>query len=272
MNCRDVLSMIRDYMDGELNEADAKGLQKHCTRCASCNARVEAERELKFAIRTKVRSGPSPPGLAELICRDVRKVARGSERRSGRRTIVLSRRQVTGMIAGVVIVVALGVFTTIEQLKGPGEGKKATSRLTIELVDDHIRYLSSNEPAEFVSSNRREAEQWFTRHLDIAVTLPRFDAQALVLRGGRLCYVLDRRVALLFYGRGEQTLSLFVMDASGLDFHGMVLVDLAHAECATENYKGYKVLSWRREGLLYALVGGDRNDGLVKLVSGAYEE
>ncbi len=271
MNCVDVLAVIRDYTDGELNEADAKWVETHCASCASCAASMEAERELKFAIRTKVRSGPSPPGLVERICRDVRKMARGSERRWGRGGIVLSRRQVAGMIAGGLIVGALGVFTAMERLKGPGEVKKETSRLTVELVDDHIRYLSSHEPPGFVSSNRSEVEQWFTKRLDIAVTLPRFDEQALVLRGGQLCYILDRRVALLFYGRGEQTLSLFVMDASGLDFHGMVPLDLAHAECATESYKGYTVVSWRQKGLLYALVGDGQTDRLVELVSGAYE-
>ncbi len=272
MNCRDVLSVVRDYTDGELNDADAKQVETHCASCASCTTRMEAERELKAVIRANVRSEPSPPGLVEHICRDLRDVAKGSERRSGRGRIVLSRRQLVGMIAGAVIVVTLGLYTAIEQLQGPGKAKKATSRLTVELVDDHIRYLSSNEPTEFVSSNRLEAEEWFTKRLDIAVTLPRFDERALLLRGGRLCYVLDRRVALLFYGRGEQTLSLFVMDAGGLDFHGMVLVDLAHAECATENYKGYKVLSWRQEGMLYALVGHDQEDGLVEMVSKAYVE
>lgn len=271
MNCRDVFPMIRDYTDGELNEAAAKQVETHCCECASCATRVEAEQELKLAIRNKVRSVQTPPGLAALICRELRSVAKHSERRPDGRGIVLSRRQVAGMSVGLLIVLALGALTVRQQSADSDEWKNAPSRLTIELVDDHIRYLSSNEPTDFVSSNRREAEQWFTNRLDIAVTLPRFDESALVLRGGRLCYVLDRRVALLFYNRGEQPLSLFVMDASGLGFQGMTVLERTHAECATQRYKGYKVVSWRREGLLYAAVTNDRDDGLVELISGAYE-
>lgn len=79
-------------------------------------------------------------------------------------------------------------------------------------------------------------------------------------------------MALLFYRRGAERLSLFVMSAAGLDFHGMALVDLPHTECATESYKGYKVLGWKRQGLLFALVTDDRDDGLEALVAGVYRK
>lgn len=262
MTCREAEHLLRDYADHELEEAQVAPLEAHLSGCDACRARLGTERDLKLVIRARGRPGPAPAGLAAAISREVRAEAGSSTIRPQlrRRRFVLA-----GVAAGLLVAAAAtAVWTALspEPRSGP--------RLTVELVNDHIRYLTARDTAQVATADPREAETWFSSRLDFALSLPRFDAEDVRLTGGRQCYVLDRRVALLFYTRGAQQLSLFVMDASGLDFHGMSPVGKAHAECATESYKGFKVVGWKQRGLLFALVADEGQDGLVDLVARTY--
>lgn len=270
MTCRDVLPLIRDYVDRELSSDDAGRIEAHVSDCRPCAERVEEERDLKLAIRERVKPGPAPAGLADVIARQVRKQSGGDNRAASRplRGVVLRAAAVT-VVA--ILFGGVGAWTWMNQ-SAKDERSRAASRLSAELVDDHIRYLSVTDAAEYVTASHEEAEGWFSSKLDVSLVLPNFDARNMTLSGVRLCYVLDRRVALLFYEWESQHLSLFAMSDSGLDFIGMDPVDLLNTECATETYKGYRVVCWKRAGLLYALICGQRNDGLIDLVAETYRQ
>lgn len=268
MTCGEALPVIRDHADRELDAATASALDAHLEACASCRRRLSAERELKLAVRAKVRPHHAPAGLAAAIAREVRE-----EARSGLPAPAPRRRRLLAAAALAIAAAALGaalVLTDGRPHPGrTGAGVARASPIATTLIDDHIRYLGQRGAEQLATRDPREAERWFASRLDIAVTLPFADREVLALTGGRLCYVLDRRVALLFYTHGTRRLSLFVMSASGLGFEGMDLVDLAHARCATETYKGFEVVCWMDRGLLYALVSERREAPLAGLVARA---
>lgn len=269
MTCRDVVPLIRDYVDRELAAQDAGRVKAHIAECSSCAGRAAEERDLKRAIRSRVKSGPAPAGLADVITRQIREQS-GHRNQTTRKPV---RRGVL-IAAGVAMAFLLGGVGTWIWVSQPKmeQRSRATSQLVAKLVDDHIRYLSVVDPAEYAASNRSEAEEWFSSKLDISLVLPEFDAQTMVMSGVRLCHVLDRRVGLLFYEREKQRLSLFVMSDSGLDFIGMDPADLSHAEHATETYKGYRVVCWKKAGLLYALVSEQRRNDLIDFVVETYRQ
>lgn len=272
MTCEEVLLHVRDYVDRELKLGDVERVEAHVAVCSACAERIAAERDLKCAIGAKIRLGPAPPGLAAAITHQIRAEAGIGNRTEGRPG-ALSRRVVPVLTAAACGLLAAGLLVALWLgLPWRRTGEERPSRLTAELIDDHIRYLAVEQPSELVTSDPAEAEQWFRSRLDVAVSLPRFKENTLALRGARLCYILDRRIALLGYERGTERLSLFVMDASGLDFQDMKQADVNHVECVTALFKGYKVLCWKRYGLLFAFVVDDGEDGLEALVADAYRQ
>ncbi len=268
MKCEEVLSLIRAYADRELDPGDFERVGAHIAQCAACSERLESERELKLAIRSRARVGPAPAALASEIKRAVRAKIGLSEKPSIGIGLSAERRRLVIVGAASFLLIVFAAFWLSSSWLHTSDSQMPPSRVAVEAVDDHIRYLATEGAPQVQTSDPAEAERWFAGQLDIALNLPRFKDSSVVLRGGRLCYLLERHVALMFYERGDERLSLFVMNPGGLDLPPeMELGDSSGGKLMTETHKGYKVVCWKRYGLLFALVGGG---ALEALVSSAY--
>jgi len=252
MTCEAVLPLLRDYVDRELDAAGAEAVERHLAECPSCAARVRSEGDLKLAIRTRARIGPAPAGLSAQVLRRLRQ-------EDGKPLRWWSQRRVI-MTAGTLAALAALAVGTLPWHEG------GRPRLVTELIDDHIRYLVSTVPAEEGTGDLDSAERWLEGQLDLAVPVPRFAPGGPHLLGARRCYVLDRRVALLFYELDGQRVSVFAMDDRGLDLAGMTRLDVPETECSMDSYKGYHVVGWKRAGLLFALVGRGDPEHLIEAV------
>lgn len=267
MNCETVLSLLRGYADRELDSFDAKHVGAHVSGCPECAKSLEAEQELKLAIRAKTRVGPAPAGLAAEIKRAVRsQIGVAKEAKRANRPVAWRRRLlVPGLaVTSLLLVAFVAIWIGSSQLRAP-DSRTLPSRLAMELVDDHIRYLAAEGASQIETNDPIRAEEWFAGRLDVAVSLPRFQEPSVILRGGRLCYVLERRVALLFYERGDERISLFVLSPGGLDLPRLDRGrdDMHNLAFASESFKGYSSRCWERYGLLFALVGRGDLDALV---------
>jgi anti-sigma factor (TIGR02949 family) len=251
MNCEKALPLLRDYTDGELMESQRPSVEAHLAECTECSRRVSAERELKALIRGRLRPKAAPDDLTRAVLAATTGRPRLRSWRSSRALI------------GAASACLLGAGIWMLASRGP-------SALAASVVDDHIRFLGEVDAAQIKTGVRIEAERWFSRQLDIFLPLPRFDGRALRLRGGRLCNVMDRRVALLFYEHEGRRASLFVMNGKGLDPGPMDVVAFPDPNTAIEIHKGFQVLCWKHEGLLYALVSDAGQERLVQDVSAAY--
>jgi anti-sigma factor (TIGR02949 family) len=47
MKCEDAIRLLAQFLDGELNAADASAVHHHLEQCRSCYSRAEFERRLK---------------------------------------------------------------------------------------------------------------------------------------------------------------------------------------------------------------------------------
>lgn len=121
------------------------------------------------------------------------------------------------------------------------------------LIQDHIELQLRKNPFDLQTSNKDELERWFVTRVDFAVHIPSLrDAR---LRGGRLCYLLDRRIAFAIFEKDGEALSAYVLDGRGVDLSSM-----GHEDSLSKQYfyrhseKGYNVVLWRVNDLVYALV------------------
>ncbi len=263
MNCPEVISLIRDYVDHELAPQEMSQMKAHLDKCSSCTERLEEERYLKLSIRKWVKSDPAPAGLTNVIARQIRTQKKIQTSWLKRRTLIFVS------LAGAFLLGGLSVWGWLSFSKD--QAVSTPSEWTRELVNDHVRYLSVVNPAQHLASSAKEVEKISLSKVDFSLRLPEFTSEEMKLSGVRFCRLLDRRIALLFYERNGKRLSLFAMKDEGIDFSGMNLVDRLPCSCATKACSGYRVVAWRKNGFLYSLVFSEQQNDLLDLVRNTYQ-
>ena len=66
-DCRQTLTELQMFLDGELPEEKRQGVLDHLNECLECYHAYDFQAELKQIIAAKCASEPLPPGLLERI-------------------------------------------------------------------------------------------------------------------------------------------------------------------------------------------------------------
>jgi anti-sigma factor RsiW len=178
---------VTAYVDGALAAADRLRVEAHLAGCPRCQAQVDAERMLSSAVRG-LPAPPLPHGLAARV------------RRRSRKPVTLRRRVWLPSLAAMLVIM----------LWAPG----SSSFVAWEVALDHAHCFGKQRvPAQVLTADPMRLSAWFEAQ---GTELPFVPASAggLDLVGGRYCRLLDRTVAHVYYGGGEQQLSLFVIPGS----------------------------------------------------------
>ena len=67
MKCRDFEILLGPYLDDELDVAHALGVERHIEECANCAAALDAQRELRRAIREHASYYSAPADLRRRV-------------------------------------------------------------------------------------------------------------------------------------------------------------------------------------------------------------
>ncbi|HEV8371489.1 MAG TPA: hypothetical protein VGQ39_26345 [Pyrinomonadaceae bacterium] len=235
--------------------AEVARAEEHLESCAACREFFAAEERLKTLLKLR-----APREAASLALREQILSRLAEERRpagaSRLRRLIGSRRVAWALVAMLVIAVLAGGFWLRSR-----RSDIASHRLTSVLVDDHARYLSGE--TEVTSTDPEIVQAWFRGKVDFSFRLPK--EGGLTLIGGRLCYLQNRRAALLLYGPAAQRVSLFILDGSDVDLPQERLVKLDERPCLVETKKGYNVVMWKERGLVYGMVSDMRSADLLQL-------
>lgn len=116
MNCKLIAEQIDDFLDGELAAEDSQSLETHVSTCASCEAIVASERELRDMLRDYGKS-TMPQADAAFFDRSIAIAARAGSRRQRNRWVM------TGFGGAVAAAMALwivsGVFFSTPSITEP---------------------------------------------------------------------------------------------------------------------------------------------------------
>lgn len=82
IGCEEALERLAEYLDRELDAAQAAALERHLEKCRSCYSRREFERRLRARIRRDLGMEGVPPAFEERVRTMVRGFA-GSPRGRG---------------------------------------------------------------------------------------------------------------------------------------------------------------------------------------------
>lgn len=242
--CYDLEPMIAAQVAGELSREEESAVRRHLDQCPPCRRLAAEQQGVRALLRVRARGlqEDGPPLLEERIRQGLER----ADAERGRRG-----RWVLGTLAAAVAGVWLGTWALNSR------GSTAGQEIVAEAVNDHIRSLLSPDTAlQVATSDPQALSAWFRGRLDIAVDVPSLTAAGLQLRGGRVCYLLDRPVAYLLY-EGDRTTphSLFMIGRSGVHLPRADEVTLEGRRVCLTRYKGYALAVWEAGGIVYALVG-----------------
>jgi anti-sigma factor RsiW len=258
MDCAELSRTLDAYLDGELAALEQAEADAHLVECPACRAIADAERRLRSALRSQLRSAfgaGTPAGCAPFELRERIHLALVHERRP------LWRRALSPVPIAALVACAAGVMVVL-----------ATHGGTDPLVDEAVRKHTRDLPLEVTAASigPDSVAHWFAGKLDFNAAPPQFHRAEVRLVGARLSHIQDRPAAYVRYDLPRGHLGLFILDDPDRRFPEVGRV--VHAGPATVrliNARGFNVAVWRRNEIVYSLVSDLDEDDLAKLVEAA---
>ncbi len=230
------------WFDGEAGD-QADAIARHIAICPTCKTHVDTVRRLDFAAREAATRLKAPSGLLDrLDDLDAAKPVRTSE--------PVNRRRLFGGFAAAASIAAIGSVATLRRAR--------SEDLPMAVFGDFSTHLAADRKLDFTETNPQTVMDWFAPK--VPFTLPRLASLSeMDLIGGRLCWFLDRRIAVFNFDRGGEALGLYVAEANGLSCLNKALPS-ATEQPASVSQGGLNGAFWRDASLAHALVGESTPD------------
>ncbi len=246
MTCTQFEAMLHPYVDGELSPEAMWAANGHLAACAACSVLAERAREFHGLVRWQPREA-SPP---ELRARIVGLTRRDRRQRAWRPSVLVP--------ALLTVAAALGAGAVLV-------ARQSAAPLLAELVDKHIAYTQIEHPVEFASGDHDEVERWFRQRAGLRITAPDFSRESVHLVGARLAEARGRQAAYLLYERGRTWLSVFIVPGSRDDTDAARRAPTSEGQrYVAKELKGFQTVSWRTEGVVFALVSALDGEALLQ--------
>lgn len=246
MDCRAARLAILDEERGCLNETTSQALATHLRACAHCASDEAAERVLTEQLERQLPQHAAPLALK-------RRLAVQWPAGTGTRSRAKGFPWWLGSVAAAALVVAVAAWGWLS----PNEPARS---VVAEAVNDHLRVLARVERLDVPSGDIHQVRPWLTGRLDFGPVVPFPGDADFPLRGGGVEHFLDRRAAVIVYGRRLHVVTLLVTRPEGLPWP-------AAGRPLTTRSRGFNVRLWQANGLGYALVSDVDASELALLAS-----
>lgn len=222
-----------DYRDNQLDEQRHRQIANHLSGCSACRKQVGEAVMIEQSIRDEADTWTVPEQLWARIKTSVNVVAAPVEK----------RLKPQSWVAAAVLVCALVIVgMNISRQSNVSSADAVASAL----VSEFHTFVVSRRQLDYTNNQPTAIRQWFGNKVDFRMPMP-VQTEHLHLAGGRLCNMLDQRVASYMYQSGDAWVSLYIMKSTTDDITEGLGKELMH--------QGYGYIDWEREGLRYSLVG-----------------
>ncbi len=224
---------------------ELRAAESHAAACEPCRRFGEEMRALAGNLQDAVPEVRAPAAVREACF-----AAIARERASGGPLPKAQRGfRRAASVAALVAAVGGGLWALWRLPRGSGDLPIAA------VAEDHLRTLHEGR---IETSDPAVIERWLRQRVAFAVHIPALSGAAL--EGAHVCFVSDRRGAVLQYRVDGHLLSYYVMPGEEQDDARPAATAFLEKEKA-----GYRVVAWRHAGLVHALVGDLPRGRLVAL-------
>src|SRR5260370_32778677 len=244
MNCfivRKIMYPGRGRAETSIERAAAL---RHVAECAECQQYFAAKIELSRGLKCKIGNEQAADAMRARIGAQIDK------RRSG----ATRSFRWAGIAAAVFAILAAPSLWIYSRLH--------SASFFEEVCADHSKYLQAQ--AQLVSGDPRQIEAWFRDKAEFGIHVPDYENAQLL--GGRLCFLRKHKAALVFYRKGGHPVSLFELDASGVNLSALTRSEMDGATFWHSGFSGYSLVGFQKRGVLYLLVSDLRESELLDLV------
>jgi hypothetical protein len=251
MNCSQARKILYPAPAKSAATIETARAMEHVRECAQCRRYFESQTEWSRLLKEKVGTEPAPASLQERVSNLIEK--NRASRSPGRGQAQRRRAIVATLIAAVALAAAWLIYRLPSQ------------RLFQTIVEDHARYL--NADSQVRSPDPAAIESWFRNKTDFGVRVPALESAELM--GARLCFLKQRKAALVFYRKRGRTVSLFQFDSSGVSLLALDQAVIDGVPIWRTSFHGYSLAAFRHRGVIYVLVSDLRESELLELASAA---
>lgn len=244
--CQDARKRLYLSKSTEIVYVDLKEASSHVRECHECGEFFDGERRFSSMLREAFRKDQTPQELKESVLGELKKVNK-SQRKIFR---------VVAIAASFLIILILG-FTLDHFFY------RQNPSIISDVVDDHIQFMRPSD-MHIQSSDDKEIRAWFRGKVDFPLYIPHLAAK---LTGGRLCFLHQKRLVLLFYEHKGSRLSLFItseFNSQALKKGKEVIINGKRVYLSED--RGYHVVVWQEEGLNHVLVSELKLKEIEKLI------
>jgi anti-sigma factor RsiW len=233
IDCKPFEADFDYYRDNQLDEQRHRQIANHLSVCSACRRQVDRDAMIEQSIRTEADTWTAPEQLWARIKASADGVAAPVEKGLKPRSWVAA-----AVLVCTLVIVGMNI--------NPLSNVSSKDVVASVLVSEFHTFVVSQRQLDYTNNQPTAIRQWFGNKVDFRMPMPEQAAQ-LSLVGGRLCNMLDQRVASYMYQSGDAWVSLYIMKSTADNIAGGIEKDSIH--------QGYGYIDWERGGLRYSLVG-----------------
>ena len=258
---------LERLLDGDLDAEQAAGFRAHIADCKVCAAELRVLEDLNDVLRREQREVTAPPELRDKVARILRGQAVESlpapqaEPQNG-----LTRRRL-GIAAFGALAAGLAAVAVAPRLL---VARLSPDDIAATLIRDFETFLFAERVLDFAESDPAVAVAWYSERLEYGLPRLPADLGGFRLRGGRLCWLLDRRLASLSFETGEEALALYIMRSEGTELAKESAAGSVAPASSIHRQGRFTNVIWRDGDLVLGLVGEaapERVEALAQLIS-----
>jgi anti-sigma factor RsiW len=261
VSCRNCERYLSAFLDNELDVKECLDIQEHLRFCTACATRAEGERLLQRFLRQHGRVAPLSEDHKRRLIRQAMQPPPLPSWWVRVGAVQHVRDFVKGVAAAAVLLLAFGYLLTA--LRSDDVMQKYVN----EASKAYLTYTTQHVPPEVESPDDTVVTQWFNNRMGYQFKVPCITDGTTQLLGGRLCRLLDRKSAALFYKRNGVDILLFAFKGDSTPPAAEPQVHAKDPALYIKNVDGRPVAMWQRDGVTYSIVGDLPPDELLRLVA-----
>lgn len=247
--CNSVLADLDAFRDGSLDQNRHLQIQQHLNNCAACDAEMHQSADIEQAIKDHASNWILPDDLWARI------QTSASELKASRKPSPKVYSSRFSWMAAALILLTISLFS-VNMIRQ--DEQAFINPVASALVNEFHTFVISRRELDYIDTRPSAVRQWFGNKVDFRAPKPVMTT-SLQLAGGRLCNMLNQRVASYMYQSDGAWVSLYIMKPE--------LAGIKQNSGREIVVQGYGYIDWDHEGLYYSLIGDIGVDRLRLLAS-----
>ncbi len=247
MTINDCKIDLEAFVDGQCSPQDSSNVLSHLAECDRCAKEALRLEQLSLLLRDEFGAETAPGSLRESV-EELKTLPDPTDVPApsflGRRNFMVGAGG--ALAAGVVGFMLLP--PVLNTVSGPTD-------LIQTFFEDFETYLLKGKVVDVAEQDMVALASWYEARLNFPLPPLRSHGDGIALTGGRLCWLLHRRLASLSYSGDDGPMLLYVMKADELELPEGQNYDSLGSEFSWHRHGTKTGVVWKKHGLVFALIG-----------------